>query len=153
MTTTDSYFNDAVESRKNLENSTYDNSNYDYDVSTDIVDINTNLLKSYTDNNKTISSSIDGSYNTYDIKIGEYSEDKNKFNKLIEEERTDNALLNEKNVSRNYYLLMIWIIILIVVFTCTIIYIISENNVGFYMMFLLGIVVFYSTYSIIKNIF
>ena len=153
MTTTDSYFNDAVESRKNLENSTYDNSNYDYDVSTDIVDINTNLLKSYTDNNKTISSSIDGSYNTYAIKIGGYSQDKNKLNKLIEEERTDNALLNEKNVSRNYYLLMIWIIILIVVFTCTIIYIISENNVGFYMMFLLGIVVFYSTYSIIKNIF
>ena len=37
--TTDDYFDAAVEDRKILENSTYDNSNYEYDVSTDIADI------------------------------------------------------------------------------------------------------------------
>ena len=64
MTTTDGDFNDAVVSRKNIESS-YDNKNYLYDVSTDIDNINTKLLNSYTNNNnKVISDLFDNSYNT-----------------------------------------------------------------------------------------
>ena len=157
MTTTDASFNYAVVHRKELQDLSYNDTNYNntYNaVSEDIDNINTGLLDSYNViNSITTSGLIDISYGLYDTEITQYSQEKDKLNEAIYEDKTNNALLNEKNVSKSYYLLMIWIIILIVVFTSTIIYIISENNVGFFMMFILGIVVFYSMYSIIKNIF
>jgi len=136
----DDYYIDDVDLSSEI--TTFDN-----DVNVLVNDINVK--------NGTLSSVdiVDASFEKYSTDMQAYNTDSEKLSKIIENDITKNALIKENSGQKSYYLFMSWVIILIVIFSATMMYMISESKPGFIMMLLMGIVVIYSLYFIAVNIY
>ena len=96
---------------------------------------------------------VDASFAKYSTNMQEYILDSAKLDKVVETNMTKNAIIKENQGQQSYYLFMTWIIMIIVIFTATMLYMISETKPGFIMMMFMGIVVVYSLYFIAVNIY